>query len=289
MTGIGLLTFGICVLCIRAVQQVTVAFLKRRRADLYRDLAALAVSIVLASRPNTVLAQTGAISGTVWSRSTSGPIGGSLVRLPAEGREVRTDSLGRFRLERLRTGAHELQVLAVGYAPLITTVSLTADSTLAVDIDLEPVASTLARVVTTADRVDARNMNYGDFERRRATGMGRFISRAELLRDTGRSLASVLRSRIPGTRVWDVRSLQVLGASRGRISVQRGDAQCFVQVIIDNVVRYTTGGSLPLFDLRSLDPSMIAAIEFYTVATTPSEFNRGGNAPCGTLLIWLQN
>jgi hypothetical protein len=43
------------------------------------------------------------------------------------------------------------------------------------------------------------------------------------------------------------------------------------------------------FDLRSLDPSMIAAVEFYTVATTPSEFNRGGNALCGPLLIWLQN
>ena len=50
---------------------------------------------------------------------------------------------------------------ALGYAPLITTISLTADSTLAVDID---------------------------FERRRATGMGRFLSRAELLRESGRSL-----------------------------------------------------------------------------------------------------
>lgn len=36
---------------------------------------AMAASIVLASLPNAVLAQTGAISGTVWSRPTSGPIG----------------------------------------------------------------------------------------------------------------------------------------------------------------------------------------------------------------------
>lgn len=42
MTGIGLLEFAILVVCIRAVQQVTVAFLKRRRADPDRDLAALA-------------------------------------------------------------------------------------------------------------------------------------------------------------------------------------------------------------------------------------------------------
>lgn len=259
-------------------------------ADRRRRSLALAALLVLASLPHSrAVAQSGAISGAVWSRPNSAPIRGSLVRLPAEGREVRTDSLGRFRFERLRVGAHELHVQALGYAPLIATVRLIADSTLSVDIDLEPVASTLARVVTTADRADARNMNYVDFENRRVAGMGRFISRAELLREGGRSLASVVRARIPGTRIWDVRGAQVLGASRGRISVQRGNPQCFVQVIIDNVVRYETGGSLPLFDLRSLDASMIAAVEFYTVSTTPSEFNRGGNAPCGTLLIWLQH
>lgn len=55
------------------------------------------------------------------------------------------------------------------------------------------------------------------------------------------------------------------------------------------MVRYETGGSLPVFDLRSLDAVIIAGIEFYTVASTPLELNRGGNVPCGTLLIWLQH
>ena len=81
--------------------------------------------------------------------------------------------------------------------------------------------------------------------------------------------------------------------TRGNITLlPRGDpskARCYVQVIIDNVVRYETGGSLPVFDLRSLDAVIIAGIEFYTVASTPLELNRGGNVPCGTLLIWLQH
>ena len=244
---------------------------------------------MLALTPSVARTQSSAIIGTVWNKTTSEPIQGSLVSLATEGRQVRTDSLGRFRLDRLRSGQHAVYVQAVGYAPLRATVSLDTDSTLAVEIELDPVTSELARVVTTADRVDARNMSYTDFERRRAVGLGRFIARAELVRETGRSLESLLRSRLSGTRVLDVKGMRVLGSSRGRVSIVRGDARCFVQVIVDNVVRYETNGSLPYFDLRTLDPGMIAAIEFYTVAATPLEFNRGGNASCGTLLIWMQN
>jgi hypothetical protein len=39
--------------------------------------------------------------------------------------------------------------------------------------------------------------------------------------------------------------------------------------------------------LRSLDPAMIAASEFYAPSATPTEFNRGSTAACGTLSIWL--
>lgn len=42
MTGLGLLEFVILALCIRAVQQVAVALIKRRRTDSEREQAALA-------------------------------------------------------------------------------------------------------------------------------------------------------------------------------------------------------------------------------------------------------
>jgi hypothetical protein len=44
-------------------------------------------------------------------------------------------------------------------------------------------------------------------------------------------------------------------------------------------------GAAPL-DLDSIEPSTIAAAEYYTPATLPAQFNIGGNSPCGTLLLW---
>jgi hypothetical protein len=248
----------------------------------------LGMFFVVASTPTSAMAQSGALIGTVVNKQTSAPIYGALVFVVG-GRQVRTDSLGRLGLERLSAGPYALSVQAVGYIPLRAAINLAADSTIEVDVELDAAPAELSRVVTTADRVDARNVNYPEFERRRAAGLGRFISREELLRWSGQSFETLLSLRMPGTRVLDVGGKRVLGSSRGRISVIRGDPRCFVQVIVDNVVRYENGGSLPPFDLRSIDPAMIAAVEFYTVSTTPTEFNRGGNAPCGTLLIWMQN
>ncbi len=52
------------------------------------------------------------------------------------------------------------------------------------------------------------------------------------------------------------------------------------------VVRYASRVDEPLFDVSSIDPGTVAAVEFYSVSQLPARFNRGGNAPCGTLVIW---
>ena len=61
---------------------------------------------------------------------------------------------------------------------------------------------------------------------------------------------------------------------------------CYVQIIVDDIVRYGSKPGESLFDIDQIDPSTIAAIEYYSVAQLPLQFNRGGNAPCGTLVIW---
>jgi hypothetical protein len=252
-------------------------------------VAFLRASSLFALIPFATGAQSTTLVGTVVHATTNAPVEGAIVSLLTAQRQIRTDSAGRFRVEGVAAGHHELSVQAMGFLPLRAAITLVADSTLTVDVDLEPAASTLSRVVTSANRGDARNMNYLDFERRRSEGHGRFIAREELLRWSGQPFETLLSSRIPGTRIWEVGGQRVLGSSRGRISVIRGDPRCFVQVIVDNVVRYENGRSLPPFDLRSIDPAMVAAVEFYTVSSMPLEFNRGGNAPCGTLVIWMQN
>lgn len=253
--------------------------------------AFVAVLVATAVAPPTALrAQTATIRGTVRSTESGRPVAGASVSVPAVARQTRTDSLGRFVLSAMRNGEQELVVQAVGFAPARAVVTLTAGDPLEVEVDLDPLPQELQRVVTVAPRDAPRNIAYAEFEQRRAMGLGRFITREELVREEGRSLDALLRARVPGLRIWDVGSARIAGSARGNISIlPRGDGRCYVQVIVDNVVRYQTGGTLPPFDLRSLDPAMIAAIEYYTPSSTPAEFNRGSTAACGTLLIWLQH
>jgi hypothetical protein len=256
---------------------------------LWNITSALLMAAAVAT-PTPLRAQTATIRGTVRSTESGRAVAGASVTLPAAARQTRTDSLGRFVLNALRDGAQELVVQAVGFAPARALVTITAGPPLEVEVDLDPLPQELQRVVTVAPRDAARNIAYAEFEERRAMGLGRFLTREELVREEGRSLDALLRARVPGLRIWDVGSARVAGSSRGNISIlPRGDSRCFVQVIVDNVIRYQTGGTLPPFDLRSLDPGMIAGIEFYTPSSTPAEFNRGSTAACGTLLIWLQH
>jgi len=70
-------------------------------------------------------------------------------------------------------------------------------------------------------------------------------------------------------------------SSTGRLEV--------VNVIVDDMLRFANGTGMPPFDLRSLEASMVAGVEFYTPASTPERLNTRGSSPCGTLVIWLQN
>jgi len=64
---------------------------------------------------------------------------------------------------------------------------------------------------------------------------------------------------------------------------------CYVQVIMDNIVRYKSAVGEALLDIGLVDAATIDAMEYYSVSQLPVEFNRGGNAPCGTLVIWLKS
>jgi hypothetical protein len=253
--------------------------------------AALAVAALCALLlPSSTFAQSATVRGRVLSATTGQPIANATLSLSAVARTTRTDSLGEFTLSGLPPGEQALLVQAVGYTPVRALVPLTAGPPIELDVDLDPLPPVLDRVVTEADVDAPRNFNIGDFDDRRARGLGRFITRAELLRDRGRPLDAVLRARVPGVRYHDEGG-KVIAAS-GRDGGKRSDPGakgCYVNVIVDGVLRYGVGTQAPFFDLRSLEVSMIAGIEYYTVASLPAQFNLRGSAPCGTLVIWMQN
>jgi hypothetical protein len=249
--------------------------------------AALAVTALCALLlPSSIFAQTATLRGRVLSASTGQPIANATLSLSAVARTTRTDSLGEFTLSGLPPGEQALLVQAVGFTPVRALVPLTAGPPIELDVDLDPLPPVLDSVVTEADVDAPRNFFMAEFESRRAMGFGRFLTRAELLRNRGRTLDGILRSRVPGVRYANLQGMVVAVSSR-ESSIRGGP--CYVNVIVDGVLRYGVGTQAPFFDLRSLEASMIAGIEYYTVSSLPAEFNLRGSAPCGTLLIWMPN
>lgn len=80
------------------------------------------------------------------------------------------------------------------------------------------------------------------------------------------------------------------GAKRGdAVDVVGGAPEaCYVQVSVNNVLRYRGDRGEQLYNIDLLDPATIEGIEFYTSSQLPAEFNRNSTGNCGALLIWLK-
>ena len=219
----------------------------------------------------------GGVRGTV--QTVDGrPLANAIVGLSATGLDTRTDSAGRFLLAATPTGTWTLAVQALGYAPRQQSVDLIPGDTV-----VQVVALVRAQVMDTV-RVRANAMartvlgrSLVAFEERRKMGFGRFLTQEDLAEAEGRNMLNVLTSRIPGVRIADT-GRRMLVSSRGSISFSR--PLCPIRVIFDG-----SPDAAPL-NLDSIEPSTIAAAEYYTPATLPAQFNFGGNSPCGTLLLW---
>jgi hypothetical protein len=106
----------------------------------------------------------------------------------------------------------------------------------------------------------------------------------------------VLTGRLPDVRAISNRGERSLAAgSRGNISMIRtpGDTsrgkECYIQIVIDNIVRYRSSPGAKPFNLDTVDPSTVAAMEFYTVSQRALQYQSSDGSQCGTLLIWLRS
>jgi hypothetical protein len=63
---------------------------------------------------------------------------------------------------------------------------------------------------------------------------------------------------------------------------------CYVQLIVNDRVRYRSAQDETLVNIDQVEPALIEGVEYYTVAQPPPAFNRGNTASCGTLVLWLR-
>lgn len=160
-------------------------------------------------------------------------------------------------------------------------------------------ASVAQRLVPV--EVSAERPVIPEFEARRAAGIGHFITRADLDKAKQQRMGEVI-ARVPGARVWRARngSSAWLAVGRGaggqrmpagdQADQRRGAGQaCYADVWLDNANVYSYRIGAPLFDLNSIPPQQIEAVEVYaSSATIPLRYARGASPQCGVLIIWTR-
>lgn len=144
-------------------------------------------------------------------------------------------------------------------------------------IDLEPVAK-LDSVVVAERAVIAA---LSTFEDHRHIGLGRFWTRKDLEAYANRTLAEVL-AQTPGINTTAL----MRGPHAFVASSRNPGGVCYSQVYLDQALVYRGRGQP--FDVNSLRPEQVEAIEYYAgPAELPAKY-QGLNANCGVIVIWTR-
>lgn len=246
----------------------------------------LGMALVAGAGPTAGAQRESVLEGRVAGIKPEKHLKGAEIAIDSLKLKTRTDSLGAFHLAAIPAGTHAIRVQHEGYALFDTTLTFTGRDTLKASFLLDDAADTL----------DPGAAKMADFERRRARGLGWFLTRSDLEGAYDRELSEVLRRRIPGLALnRNSRGSGVAVAStRGSGSAMQqssGDGYppaCYVQVYVDGVRVFAAGEGQPPVSINEWRTSDIEGVEYYpAMQQTPPEF-AGFGAICGTLALWLR-
>jgi Carboxypeptidase regulatory-like domain/TonB-dependent Receptor Plug Domain len=257
-----------------------------------RHLRRRLFAICLAASASEAAAQAknARVAGAVVDRVNGAPVRGATVVFLGDGRSQVTDSTGTFRFEKLPMGIARFLVRADGFPHGALIVAL-AQGEVIDDNRVELDSVTPLRVVETGPPPSATNgqmlapvvvegerslgPRFANFERRRRTGAGQYITRDEITRRQYSSLQDIAR----GMRGVNV---ECSGGSQGcQIRMVRAPMRCLPEYIIDDNVDNTFGPTMPVRDIEGM--------EVYTgPADVPGEY-AGRNAGCGVIVIWSRS
>jgi hypothetical protein len=244
----------------------------RTRLAVLLSLLYLAVSVPTPA-PAQTQADTAAIVGHLLAHQTHEPIIKGVVAVVGTHVAATTDSLGRFRLSGLTPGTVVLQISAVGYATGSWGIALQPREVLQREFDLELLPYELPEVVVKG-RTPLAERRFADFERRRHSGMGYFITQEQIERSGAATLVDLL-ARVRGVE-------QICISNDCVAKMIRSPPGCYPQYFLDGVE------SKPYFARNTL-PEDIKGIEIYRGASeTPGEFI-GSNSGCGVIAIWTKS
>lgn len=203
------------------------------------------------------------------------PLEGAQILLLGTNLGGRTDQNGSFRLGGLPGGTQSIEVRQIGYAPRRYAVDLAPNKTSKVN----PVLEERAVVLEAVEVAGKKGSGIPGFDQRKKNGFGTYITRDDIEKRGAIRTTDLFRT-IPGVQVQWNGSGYTVQMSRA------ASGYCPVQYYIDGSPFLSTGGD----DMDQIvQPQDIQAIEVYKGATeTPAEFQTGGSAACGTIVIWTR-
>jgi hypothetical protein len=248
----------------------------------------------------------------VLTDSSHSPVMDAEVSIPSLSLVATTDAGGRFRITDVVPGAHDITVRRVGYGPLNTNVLFLPRQT----VEKRVLLSKMVALDTIAIRARATAV-IPSFEENRKIGLGKFLTREDLAKQEGRRLSDILTT-VPGLQImpgygnhaWIIntratRSLRmsdgITGEARSLIPSTQINAfdkakgakpgVCYAQVYL-NGSRVYRGWNRPppaepepLFDINSINPASIEAIEWYSGTSEIPMRYTSADTQCGLIVI----
>lgn len=253
-----------------------------RRGQTHRDMpfprsAALAALILLCPALEAQTTQT--IRGTVYDADSRQPLPGAHVLLPGTDPLLgtSTDAEGRFRLEGVPLGRHDLAAGFLGYeAALLPQVLVTAGKEVVLDLPLTESAAALGELVVSA----------GDDGNRPLNEMATASARSFSVEETGRYAAGIFD---PARMALNFAGVAASGDDLSNEIVVRGNSPRGLLWRLEGIEipnpNHFSGLGAGGGAISMLSASTLARSDFYTGAF-PAEF---GNASSGVFDLSLRN
>jgi hypothetical protein len=229
-----------------------------------------AVAIVVLAPFPALSQEGGVLVGRVLNRATGQPVSAAQL-VPADGRAVAVDSLGRFRVTHLALGPSQLVVRAIGFTSQTLSLHFDRAGEQVFNVSLDsagrdpqtlPSFGVSAAATTATYRLTA-------FERRRRTGRGQYMTEQQIVSSGAFNVPDLVKH---------MRGVIYECAGNGcTVRISRAPSRCLPEYIVDEQVMNDFGMLTPIRD--------IIALEVYTgPADVPGEY-AGRNAGCGVIVI----
>jgi hypothetical protein len=214
------------------------------------------------------------LTGTVVDKVSRAPVAKVQIIYVGDSRSVVSDSIGRYTFDSLPSGIVRFAVRAPRYPVLTLTVALMPGESMAREIVLDSSSAGQVLPRVSIDAPPSLGPRFADFERRRVTGRGQYLTAEQIKKGDYNSLQDAMRN----MRGVDVDCGGGLGC---HIRMSRAPMQCNPDYIVDERVDNFFGPQIAIRDIEGL--------EVYTGATdVPGEF-AGRNAGCGVIVIWTRS